>query len=77
MTPTNKFTALAIGMMSFGVLMASPAFAQPAPAHTAEAQKQRTQDGPTGTYCDFRVPTSRLSPDCRSIEQGLEASKVR
>jgi hypothetical protein len=77
MTPTNKFTALAIGMMSFGVLMASPAFAQPAPAQTVQAQKQRTQDGPTGTSCDFRVPTSRLSPDCRGTERALEPSKVR
>jgi hypothetical protein len=76
MTPTNKFTALAIGMMSFGVLIASPAFAQPAPAQTVQAQKQRT-DGPDSTYCDFRIPTSRLSPDCRNTKRALDADKVR
>jgi hypothetical protein len=75
MTSTSKFTGLAIGMMSLAVLVASPAFAQPAPAKTAEAQKQRTQD--TGPNCDFSVPTSRLSPDCQNIKQGLEAAKVK
>jgi hypothetical protein len=61
-------------------LAASPVFAQTAPAQssqtqTAQAQKQRTQD--TGPNCDFSVPSSRLSPDCQNIKQGLDAAKVR
>ncbi len=75
MTLTNMFTALAIGAMASGLLMASPGFAQPAPTKTADAQKQRTQD--TGPNCDFSVPTSRLSPDCQNIKQGLDAAKMK
>jgi hypothetical protein len=84
MTPTNKYTALAIGgMMAFGLLIASSAFAQtnPAqtpsaqtPAQTAQAGKQRTEGGPD---CDFSVAPSRLSPDCQNIKKGLDAAKVR
>jgi len=87
MTPTSKFTALAIGgMMAFGLLIASSAFAQTtpaptkpaqaaaAPAQTTSAQKQRTEGGPD---CDFSVAPSRLSPDCANIKQGLDAAKVR
>jgi len=75
MTPTNKCAALAIGgMMTFGLLIASSAFAQTTSAQTTEAQKQRTEGGPD---CDFSVPTNRLSPDCQNIKQGLDAAKVR
>ena len=67
-------------LTAMGLMMASPTFAQTAPAQTAPAQsttaqKQRAQD--TGPNCDFSVPTSRLSPDCKNIKQGLEAAKAR
>jgi hypothetical protein len=85
MTPTNKCTALAIGgMMAFGLLIASSAYAQTtttkptaAPTTSAQAtatQKQRTEGGPD---CDFSVAPSRLSPDCQNIKRGLDAAKVR
>jgi hypothetical protein len=85
MTPTNKCTALAIGgMMAFGLLIASSAFAQTtstqptaAPTTSAQAtaaQKQRTQGGPD---CDFSVAPGRLSPDCQNIKKGLDAAKGR
>jgi hypothetical protein len=85
MTSTNKYTALAIGgMMAFGLLIASPAFAQTTPtqpsaaatttAPTTTAQKQRTEGGPD---CDFSVAPGRLSPDCKNIKQGLDAAKGR
>jgi hypothetical protein len=75
----NTRTRTAMWMV-MGLLMASPAFAQTAPAQnapaqTTQAQKQQTQD--TGPNCDFSVPTSRLSPDCRNVKQGLEAAKVK
>jgi len=65
-------TAVLLGM---GLLMASPSFAQSSASQPAPAQKQRAQD--TGPNCDFSVPTSRLSPDCKNIKQGLEAAKVK
>jgi hypothetical protein len=71
----NKFTAPAIGLMASGLLLTSPVFAQTAPAQTAQAEKQRTQD--TGPNCDFSVPANRLSPDCRNIKQGLDAAKAK
>jgi hypothetical protein len=85
MTPTNKCSALAIsGVMTLGLLIASPVFAQTtttkptaAPTTSAQAttaQKQRTEGGPD---CDFSVAPSRLSPDCQNIKQGLDAAKVR
>jgi len=85
MTSTNKYTALAIGgMMAFGLMIASSAFAQTTPAkptaapttsaQATAAQKQRTEGGPD---CDFSVAPSRLSPDCQNIKQGLDAAKVR
>lgn len=80
MTSTNKFSALGIGVMAMGLLMASPGFAQTtqsqqAPAQTAQAQKQRTQA--SGPDCDFSVPTSRLSPDCKNIKEGIDSVKAR
>jgi len=85
MTPTNKCTALAIsGMMTLGLLIASPVFAQTTPAKptaapttsapTTEAQKQRTEGGPD---CDFSVAPGRLSPDCQNIKKGMDAAKGR
>jgi len=84
MTPTNKYTALAIGgMMALGLLIASSAFAQTSPAQTPSAQapaaqtaaagKQRTE----GADCDFSVAPARLSPDCQNIKKGMDAAKGR
>jgi hypothetical protein len=66
-------------LMGMGLLMAVPAFAQTTPpqstqAPTTTATKQKAQSGPN---CDFSVPVSQLSPDCRNIKSGLDAAKPK
>jgi hypothetical protein len=83
MTPTTKCMAIS-GLMTFGLLIASPVFAQTTPAQptagattsapTTTVQKQRTEGGPD---CDFSVAPGRLSPDCQNIKKGLDAAKGR